>query len=182
MVKVNVGGTIFETTKDTLCRAPLFKNLFDDVNDESVIFINRSAKLFTHVLALLIDNAYPYPKKYKNELDYYLIEYNDDSFHDKLTLLEEKMNKIDDKLDGIDKKIMVCFRDFISNNCCDDCGQEFIQNINECVVCRKGNICKQYENGHKCKTLCSDEDYCAWHLEQRTYKDKIYRWAGRDEF
>ena len=36
---------------------------------------NRSAKLFKHVLNYMRDSDYPYPEKYKSELDYYEIEY-----------------------------------------------------------------------------------------------------------
>lgn len=54
-------------------------------------FIDRMAFIFKHVLALLIDETYDYPKKYISELDYFGIEY-DKSKYEKtyLNLQKEK--------------------------------------------------------------------------------------------
>lgn len=49
----------------------MFKDC-DTISDEIMIY--RSPMLFDHVYAYLLDDAYPYPKKYYAELDYYLID------------------------------------------------------------------------------------------------------------
>ena len=61
----------------------------------SSIEINRSAHIFEHVLAYLIDPTYPYPKKYVNELKYYLVPYTLSKLHDP----SEKLFKIIDTID-----------------------------------------------------------------------------------
>lgn len=77
MIKINVSGRMFETEIKIISRSELFQNIINDVGiPTEPIFINRSPKLFEHVLALLIDPTYPYPIKYINELKYYLIDYD----------------------------------------------------------------------------------------------------------
>src|SRR5687767_5154507 len=74
-IKLNVSGKIFLIEKETLCKSQLFDNMFKDcdtVSDEIMIY--RSPMLFDHVYAYLLDDTYPYPKKYDAELDYYLID------------------------------------------------------------------------------------------------------------
>lgn len=82
-VKLNIGGTIFETTRDTLSRSQYFSSLFNRWNrddgetslHETPYFIDRSAILFEHVLCLLRDPSYPFPPDNYSELDFYGIEY-----------------------------------------------------------------------------------------------------------
>lgn len=73
-VKLNVGGIHYETTKDTLIKSPYFNTMFNGkwtISEE--IFIDRSGKIFEHVLNLLRDPNYCFPEKYLSELDFYLI-------------------------------------------------------------------------------------------------------------
>lgn len=76
-IKINVGGTIFETTKQTLSGAAYFRSLFNNwtMPTSEPYFIDRSAMLFQHVLCLLYDTTYPYPSDYLGELDFYGIDY-----------------------------------------------------------------------------------------------------------
>lgn len=78
-VKLNVGGTIFETTIDTLMKCPYFQGMkhFEEIlnNVNNIHFIDRDPSAFKHVLRLLRDLNYDYPQKYLNELDFYGIEY-----------------------------------------------------------------------------------------------------------
>lgn len=78
IITLNVTGTLFQTYASTLRKSECFKNMFDDttIDYTQPLFINRSAKIFEHVLAYLIDDHYPYPKKYVYELDYFYPIYN----------------------------------------------------------------------------------------------------------
>lgn len=75
IIKLNVGGIHFETTKDTLTKSPYFNAMFNGKwsVSEDEIFIDKSGKIFEHVLNLLRDPNYYYPEKYLSELDFYLI-------------------------------------------------------------------------------------------------------------
>ena len=71
-IKLNVGGQIFETTKETLSFSSYFKALLsNNWKQTDIIFIDRSAKLFEHILCLLRDPNYIFPNKYVSELDFY---------------------------------------------------------------------------------------------------------------
>lgn len=75
-VRLNVGGVHFETTKETLMKAPYFEALLSRWHqDQQEIYIDRSGVGFEHVLNLLRDSSYDFPRQYKNELDYYCIDY-----------------------------------------------------------------------------------------------------------
>jgi len=60
-IKLNVGGQLFETTKDTLMKSDYFKAFLSNWTFGETIFIDRSARLFDHVLCLLRDPSYHYP-------------------------------------------------------------------------------------------------------------------------
>ncbi|CAL2033837.1 unnamed protein product [Caenorhabditis brenneri] len=66
-VKLNVGGTVFQTTKETLTRYNgYFKTLINDeskaIRDENgYIFINRSSKHFDFILNAMINGCYVIP-------------------------------------------------------------------------------------------------------------------------
>lgn len=93
MIKINVCGRMFETTIETISSSGLFKNMIDELGEPTeAIFINRSPKIFEHVLAFLIDPEYLFPSKYENELKYFLIDYN--NLYDKFYDIETKIDTI----------------------------------------------------------------------------------------
>ena len=78
-IKLNVGGQIFESTEDIWFKCEYLHALIN-YNSEKIeknipIFVNRSPKIFAHIHALLIDENYNFPEKYKSEFDFYMIEY-----------------------------------------------------------------------------------------------------------
>lgn len=81
-VKLNVGGIIFETTKQTLSQASYFISLFGgqwtNQTHDGVYRIDRSGQIFEEVLRLLRNPNYDYPSRqgYIDELDFYGIKHN----------------------------------------------------------------------------------------------------------
>jgi hypothetical protein len=78
-VKLNVGGTVFETTRTTLCGSSAYFSqlLGDNFKDgtQEEVFIDRDPHAFRHVLSLLrAPCEYHYPPCYRSELDYYGID------------------------------------------------------------------------------------------------------------
>jgi hypothetical protein len=140
-VKLNVCGHTFETTYDTIVKIPYFKNMFDGCEQvtEGSIFVNRSPNIFEHVLALAIDEKYPYPKKYAFELDFYGVDYENEKLYDKITEME---NRINDKLTPLifgtqTHKCKYLFCDTIigtnKNRCLNHWGTHQICNISQCI-------------------------------------------------
>lgn len=78
-IVLNVGGRRFETTVGTLVNgSDYFKAMIErwNITNNGEIFIDRSGKIFEHVLCLLRDPNYDYPIIYKNELEFYQINVN----------------------------------------------------------------------------------------------------------
>jgi len=98
-IKLNVGGRLFETTKETLQNSQYFVSLLTRWNnDEEIKFIDRSGKVFEHVLLFLQEPSYNYPDKYLFELDFYGITYNTSPPADKLDDLSKKIDYLSDKV------------------------------------------------------------------------------------
>jgi len=82
IIHFNVGGTLFSCYESTIQKSSKLWTLkqsvkfIDKVNSE-VIFVDRSPKIFEHVLNYLRDQTYLYPKKYLSELQYYNINYDE---------------------------------------------------------------------------------------------------------
>jgi hypothetical protein len=75
-ITLNVQGQIFQIDYDTIIKIPYFNELFDACGiPTEAIFIDRQPHIFKHILALMDNNLYPYPKKYRDELDYFAIDY-----------------------------------------------------------------------------------------------------------
>lgn len=75
-ITLNVGGELFQTSFDTLVKSRYFQGEFRIKNKtrESEPFtlkIDRSPRIFKHVLDLLRDPTYAYPKQYLAELTYF---------------------------------------------------------------------------------------------------------------
>ena len=100
---VNIGGTTFQTNETTLKKINYFKYLFEDTNitDNDIPFVNRPAHIFKHVLVLVIDDTYKYPAKYKNELDFYDVEYNIDKLYDPSLLIMKRIDELKDNIEAI---------------------------------------------------------------------------------
>ena len=61
VVKVDIGGKIFKTTQETLNKSGFFKRnmefvLHPELLSQEIFFVNRSPKIFEHVLNLLRDS------------------------------------------------------------------------------------------------------------------------------
>ena len=76
-IKIIVGGKEFNVNKSILNKSKYFKDIIENVNFEQPIIIDRSPKIFKHIIELLKNKIYPFPIKYKYELDFYLIENNE---------------------------------------------------------------------------------------------------------
>lgn len=96
--EVKLIGKTYEIDKDILIKIPFFKTMIHDFseNKSKVISVKRSSLLFDHVIAYIIDDTYPYPLKYFNELDFYDIVY------DKSKLYNPHKNS-NDKLESLSK-------------------------------------------------------------------------------
>jgi len=82
IIKLNVGGRIFQTTKQTLISgSEYFRDIFENSQDadskdsNEPLFIDRSYEAFEHVLSLLRNSKYKFPDLYNDELDYFGIKY-----------------------------------------------------------------------------------------------------------
>lgn len=76
IIKVNVGGKLYDITKNTLVKIPYFVDMIKDCNDNQIIFVERSSLVFDHVLAYVIDNNHPYPLDLCYELYFYGVSYH----------------------------------------------------------------------------------------------------------
>jgi hypothetical protein len=76
IIKLNVGGTHFETTKQTLNASEFFSTMLAATTLSNIpIFIDRDPDAFTHILRYLRNPKYKVPAIYTDELDYYLVSY-----------------------------------------------------------------------------------------------------------
>jgi len=171
-IKINVGGTIFETSENTLKKINYFKYLFDDTNitNNDIPFVDRPAHIFKHVLALAIDNTYKYPIKYKNELDFYDVTCNANNLYDpKIPIIEceqnmkRKMEKIYDnlkyKIDELNSEISN-----LKNN---------VENINNNNN-NNNNCTEKYCKWHDCYNDPILNDYCRDHICVCNYENYRY--------
>ncbi len=176
-IKINVGGTIFETTITTLKKINYFKYMLEDTNHDNTqnIFVDRPSHIFKHVLALAIDNNYNYPLKYKGELDFYDVSYNIhklyepyDGLSNDNRIIKEKiydiyygLNDIKDEINTLKNEINALKNDM------DKLNNQTIQ------------IC-EYDN---CKSQCvnANTDYCEDHFNKCWHKlnDDDYNICGR---
>lgn len=101
-VILNVQGQIFETNFNSLIKLSYFKDMFNDCGmPKETIFVDRSAHIFKHVLGIITDNLYPYPEKYKYELDFYGYDYRNLQFHTKHDDILKRLDKIENKCSNI---------------------------------------------------------------------------------
>ena len=79
-IKINVGGRIFETTKNTLSKSNFFKAWLSRWNseDNTELFLDRDPDNFNEILKLLRDDNHKIKPNIEYELDFYqiAIKYN----------------------------------------------------------------------------------------------------------
>ena len=78
LIKLNVGGKLFQTHKSVLLPSAFFAALLSGRYNEKVgatIHIDRDPKHFRHVLALLRDTQHPFPEDLAYELEFYGIRF-----------------------------------------------------------------------------------------------------------
>lgn len=95
-IKINVGGTIFETTESTLSQSSFFRSYLERWKDkDEIMFIDRSPVIFEHILSYLRDVNYAFPVEFLFELDFFGIPLPKTKESDFDPLLEElvKINK-----------------------------------------------------------------------------------------
>uniref|UniRef100_A0A6C0C8N1 Potassium channel tetramerisation-type BTB domain-containing protein n=1 Tax=viral metagenome TaxID=1070528 RepID=A0A6C0C8N1_9ZZZZ len=97
-IRINVSGRIFNVSKETICKSQLFNGMLADCTIDDEIVIDRSAKLFEHMYSYLLDNKYPYPKKYYSELDYYLVSYDINLLYDPDSKWKNECEKLNHKI------------------------------------------------------------------------------------
>lgn len=104
IVLLDVGGTIFKTTRSTLSNAAYFTSLFERwiYNPDEPYFIDRDDEGFKHILRYLRDNNYDIPKEYHYELDYYGIKYVEKEIKEEKTVVSE-LSKINDAINDFSR-------------------------------------------------------------------------------
>jgi hypothetical protein len=109
LITLVIRNKTFVVPKNVLCQADYFKNLFEDTAVGDTITLNRSPKIFKHVLEALYDGKYPFPQKYEYELDFYLVNKKLVNIYDphikKLNRIQRNLNA---NIDSIDKLNNVC--------------------------------------------------------------------------
>ena len=98
-ITVIIGNKSFITTKNSLLSSGYFRTMME-IEPESTSFIvnDRSKKVFKHILSYLQDRQYPFPRKYKYELDFYDIDYNEKILYDSQKIFITELNEITNKL------------------------------------------------------------------------------------
>ena len=137
-IRLNVGGTYFETSQENLLAVPYFEALLLRWQDEDKdIFIDRSSIGFDHVLNLLRNPNYLFPRQYAAELDYYGVEY------------EFPVDSLEELKKGIQKE-MHEMKDFILKES-DRKSNSRPYCYDECSSCNKKIICYSCK---KCARCC----------------------------
>lgn len=153
-IRLNVGGTLFETVQSTLERSQYFySRLNGDWHiEDQPYFLDRSGVLFEHVLCFLRNPTYPYPAEHVEELNFYGIDHKGAQFMNK--------NNLQDKM------LRMCF-DYVKNKariCRDsECTDKAIEGC---------PYCKQHGRFVKSDHRRLDTNYVF-------YRDKMYRSLGR---
>jgi len=164
IVKLNLCGKIFEVEKNILMGSELFQTMFADCpTDDSVIRINRSALIFEHVLAYLVDSSYPYPREYANELKYYLIPHTFAKLYYSFDTLEQKIVGLEKKIESLESNVERIKISNGSNETC--CHANCYEDVCISVACRE-HAGKCSYSGYECYSECKgDEEYCTYHRD-----------------
>jgi hypothetical protein len=157
--KVNVLGKIYYLKREILEKIPHFVNIINKTGNSSVeLFVDRPSSLFDHVLAYVMNNDYPYPSEYYQELDFYGIIYksyklNNSVLQDIKQNLDNETYKIKEKIDGIENKI---------NDIETKLDEMKDSNINKENPCQY-NGCDNYINSNEDNlTYCNSHNECRY--------------------
>jgi hypothetical protein len=105
-IEVSVEGFIFKIAKTTLLNIPYFKNLFETIESvDNFIYVDRSAKGFSHVLRWARNEKCQLPAKYKEEYDFFLLNYNQYQLIDSERETKKLTKTLTQKLNNLDQKI-----------------------------------------------------------------------------
>ena len=78
IVTLDVGGEFFKTYRSTLEKSPYFYAMFNTWNQvkkpDQPIFIDRNPRRFRHILNLLRNSKYPFPKDSYPELNFFCLD------------------------------------------------------------------------------------------------------------
>jgi hypothetical protein len=107
IITINVEGQIFQTKKETIFKIPYFSKLFMDEPEKTkeILFIDRSAKGFSHILQWIRNNEYKIPQKYRLELDFFGIEYKKSNFVDTHIEIKNDIKEIKTLIASLEKKL-----------------------------------------------------------------------------
>ena len=159
-INVTVEDKVFKTTKNTLLLSGFFRSMMEIEPESTNIIVNdRSKKTFKHVLSYLRDNQYPFPRKYKSELDFYDIDYNEKTLYDPYKTINDNLINCFSKLYDLDRdnvRAEMKWRDGKDLYSCRVCGRE---KKNGYMYCEK-HICKYKD----ClRPASSKKNYCTLH-------------------
>ena len=193
-ITVIVEEKSFSTNKNSLLSSGFFRGMMEVEPDTTSLPVpNRSKKTFKHVLCYLIDNKYPFPKKYRYELDFYDVEYDEKNLYDPYSDIIKELDKIRNDQKGIVSRL-----DKLENNqkaivsklskhdklltelkevdiSCKMCSNDKCGEFDYCYEhkCRSDNCPSRRKDGtdycdsHRCtKPGCNEEIYCDWRCER----------------
>jgi hypothetical protein len=175
LIVINVCGVKYETYLSTINKIPYFADMLANCADSREIFVNRPAHIFKHILAFVIDDLYPFPAKYEQELKFYGVKYDVNSLYmnREFGLMQKKLDDMRNMLDDFQLKSRIqCFK------CYKDTGgkSKCPAHENNCIIigCYRNtedNYCDYHNNINICKTnLCinpciDDNVYCFAHQD-----------------
>ena len=152
VTKVNLMGRIFELPQKVVNQIPfLVDAMTDSVPLSGVYRIYRSPLVFDHVIAFLLDRAYPFPSELEYELKFYRIAYE----QNELSHFNEKLLDKSDILEQSIKQIMLNMK--VKSYSCSypDCKSSSIQ-----PTCRKHRENCLFQG---CQEQRHESNYCQKH-------------------
>jgi len=166
-IVLNISGKIFKVSHDVISKSQLFDGMLADCVIEDEIIINRSPKLFKHVYAYLLDDKYPYPKKYYSELDYYLVPYDINLLYDPDRYLLDKMKMIEEEM--INLRVNVSKSKNEVGSICEKVDSLYADHYLYKMPCEDKSLCKYLDCHNECdffNPTCHLHDQCCCHYSQ----------------